>query len=56
MGDNQTLLQFGSAVAATQNRKGRQSGMSTSFKLLFGFHVLYSKTLLRATQWRLTAL
>ena len=42
-----TLLQFGSAVAAKRNGNG-QTGMSTGFHLLLGFHRLYSRMLLRS--------
>jgi hypothetical protein len=42
-----TLLQFGSAVAATR-RADRSLGMGVRFKLLLGFHRWYSKILLRS--------
>jgi hypothetical protein len=48
-----TLLQFGSAVAAAGG--GEAATMSSGFKLLLGFHVLYSKVLLRAAAKRLMA-
>jgi hypothetical protein len=42
-----TLLQFGSAVAATR-RANQSLGMGARFNLLLGFHRFYSKTLLRS--------
>ena len=45
-GPVQTRLYFGSAVVASAMRK-------PSFRLLLGFHVLYSKALLRAARRRL---
>jgi hypothetical protein len=52
MDGNGTLLQFGSAVAARRTGGGT---LGTRFSLLLGFHVLYSKVLLRAAKMRLTA-
>jgi hypothetical protein len=47
-----TLLQFGSAVAAAGD--GRKRGMTSGggFRLLLGFHVLYSKILLHGAKVR----
>jgi hypothetical protein len=56
-----TLLQFGSAVAAARGGRGGGRGgggtasMGGGFQLLLGFHVLYSKVLLRAAATRLMA-
>jgi hypothetical protein len=50
---DRTLLQFGSAVAATRSRDTGTPTMGGSFKLLLGFHVWYSKILLRSAQRQL---
>lgn len=47
-----TTLQFGSAVASARGKMQAPS-MSRGFGLLLGFHVLYSKVLLRAAARRL---
>lgn len=47
-----TTLQFGSAVASAPARGAEQS-TGSGFRLLLGFHVLYSKVLLRAAAKRL---
>jgi hypothetical protein len=44
-----TRLQFGSAVAAARDRAGAKS-LGGTFRLLLGFHVLYSQVLLRAAK------
>jgi hypothetical protein len=51
-GGAQTLLQFGSAIAARPSATGALA-MSSGFKALLGFHRLYSRLLLRAAQRRL---
>jgi hypothetical protein len=48
---NSTLLQFGSAVAATRPNE-RSGGFGASFNLLSRFHVLYSQILLHAAKAR----
>jgi hypothetical protein len=47
-----STLQFGSAVASAPARGAAQS-RGSGFRLLLGFHVLYSKVLLRAAAKRL---
>jgi hypothetical protein len=47
-----TTLQFGSAVASAPARDAGSS-MVSGFRLLLGFHVLYSRVLLRAAAKRL---
>jgi hypothetical protein len=47
-----TTLQFGSAVASAPGR-GAAPSTGRGFRLLLGFHVLYSKVLLRAAAKRL---
>ena len=47
-----TTLQFGSAVASAPTR-GAARSKGSGFRLLLGFHVLYSKVLLRAAAKRL---
>jgi hypothetical protein len=48
-----TTLQFGSAVAARRSDGDGKSGMGPGFRLLLGFHVLYSQMLLRGAMGRL---
>jgi hypothetical protein len=48
----QTRLQFGTGVAAVPDRNAGALSMSGGFRLLLGFHVLYSKLLLRAAAVR----
>jgi hypothetical protein len=45
-----TLLQFGSAVAAKPDRRTGIVAMGGGFRLLMGFHVLYSRILLNAAR------
>jgi hypothetical protein len=45
-----TLLRFGSAVAASQNRGTAAMSAGWGFRLLMGFHVLYSRMLLGAAR------
>jgi hypothetical protein len=45
------VLQFGSAVAVNRNRHTGVVSLSAGFRLLMGFHVAYSKALLRSTGW-----
>ena len=45
-----TRLQFGSAVAAARNDRAGAMSLSGTFRLLLGFHVLYSRALLRAAK------
>jgi hypothetical protein len=47
-----TLLQFGSSVASTPHRRTGAVTLGGGFHLLLGFHVLYSRVLLRAAQAR----
>jgi hypothetical protein len=49
-----TMLQFGSAVASARQIDGAPS-KRPGFRLLLGFHVLYSKVLLRAAAKRVMA-
>jgi hypothetical protein len=46
--DGRTVLQFGSAVAASRDRDTGTMKMSTGFRVLLRFHVLYSRLLLKA--------
>jgi hypothetical protein len=48
--DGKTLLQFGSSVAATRNRRGGGSALGGKFRLLLGFHILYSQVLLNSAK------
>jgi hypothetical protein len=48
-----TLLQFGSAVAAARAKGAGAATRSRGFRLLLGFHVLYSQVLLNAAKTRL---
>ncbi len=43
-----TVLQFGSAVAVNRNHHTGVVSLSAGFRLLMGFHVAYSKALLRS--------
>jgi hypothetical protein len=52
-GDRETVLQFGSAVAAGRDRQAGAVSMSRGFRWLMGFHVLYSKVLLGTARNRL---
>jgi hypothetical protein len=45
-----TRLQFGSAVAAARDDRGGTLALGGTFRLLLGFHVLYSQALLRAAK------
>jgi hypothetical protein len=45
-----TLLQFGSAVAAKPDRRTGYVAMGGGFRLLMGFHVVYSRILLNAAR------
>jgi hypothetical protein len=45
-----TLLQFGSAVAAARGGESGTAIQSRRFRLLLGFHVLYSQVLLNAAK------
>jgi hypothetical protein len=49
MSGNRTLLQFGSALAARGGRT-RSGPHGRGFRLLLGFHVLYSQALLHAAK------
>lgn len=48
-----TRLYFGSAVVPVLNRKTGATSLGQVFRLLLGFHRLYSKILLRAAKTRL---
>jgi hypothetical protein len=48
-----TLLQFGSGVAASVDRHAGQPRMSAGFRVMLGFHDLYSRVLLAAAKARL---
>ena len=50
LADNKTLLQFGSAIAATPNKQTGALVLSSGFRLLLSFHVLYSQMLLSAAK------
>jgi hypothetical protein len=45
-----TLLQFGSAVASARDGGGESAPQRRGFRLLLGFHVLYSQMLLNAAK------
>jgi hypothetical protein len=45
-----TLLQFGSAVAAGRDKRTGDAPQSRGFRVLLGFHVLYSQILLNAAK------
>jgi hypothetical protein len=49
-----TLLRFGSAVAASRNRKTEALWVGRGFRWLMGFHVLYSRVPLGAALRRVT--
>jgi hypothetical protein len=49
-----TRLQFGSAVAAAHDDQAGTKALGGPFRLLFGFHVLYSQVLLRAAKMGVT--
>ena len=48
-----TRLYFGSAVIARRNARTGETSMGTSYRLLLGFHKLYSRILLSAARRRL---
>ena len=48
-----TRLFFGSAVAPVVSRHSGEAGMGTAFRVLLGFHKVYSRVLLRAAVNRL---
>lgn len=52
-GQGSTRLYFGSAVVPALNRATGQAGLSTAFRVLLGFHKLYSRILLGAARSRL---
>ena len=52
LNDNRTLLQFGSAVAATRDNQTGALALGRGFPLLLRFHVLYSRMLLHAAMVR----
>ncbi len=52
-GDVATDLRFGSAVVSLLDAHGNSRGMGIAFRLLLGFHKLYSRLLLRAARSRL---
>jgi hypothetical protein len=47
---DRTLLQFGSAVAASQGSRSEGRALGLGFRLLMGFHILYSRALLHAAK------
>jgi hypothetical protein len=49
-----TVLQFGSAVAASRRRATGAMSMGWGFRSLMAFHVLYSRVLLGAARRRVT--
>jgi hypothetical protein len=49
-----TLLQFGSAVAATRGDRAGTSSLGGRFRLLLSFHVFYSQVLLHAAKIAVT--
>jgi hypothetical protein len=50
MDGGRSLLQFGSAVAAKPDGRTGLAAMGGGFRLLMGFHVLYSRMLLNAAR------
>ena len=48
-----TRLYFGSAVVPVKNAGNGKPAVGLGFRLLLGFHQLYSMALLRAARWRL---
>ncbi len=52
-GQPRTLLYFGSAVVPAKNRKTGKLEIGSGFRLLLGFHKLYSKILLYSARLRL---
>jgi hypothetical protein len=50
LGGGRTLLQFGSAVAARRDARTGAAALSGRFRLLLGFHVVYSQALLHAAK------
>jgi hypothetical protein len=50
MNGDGTLLQFGSAVAAARDGQMGAMSLGGGFRLLLGFHVLYSQVLLHAAK------
>lgn len=52
LGGGRTLLQFGSAVAAAPGHAAKASTSRAVFRLLLGFHILYSQLLLSAAMRR----
>lgn len=48
-----TTLYFGSAVVPARSRRTGQATLGIAFRLLLGFHQLYSRLLLRAARARL---
>jgi len=50
MSGGSTLLQFGSAVAVSRSRDTARSALGGRFRLLLGFHILYSQVLLRSAK------
>lgn len=50
-----TRLYFGSALVPSVGRRSGKASMGLPFRALLGFHVLYSRMLLRAAAARLTA-
>ncbi len=47
---DRTLLQFGSAVAASRGSRSEGAALGLGFRLLMGFHILYSQALLHAAK------
>jgi hypothetical protein len=54
MEGGETLLRFGSAVAASRNRETGALSVGRGFSWLMAFHVLYSRVLLGAARRRVT--
>ena len=52
MSGDKTALQFGSAIAAIRDSGSARASLGAGFRLLLGFHVLYSKVLLLAAKAR----
>lgn len=52
-GDPETLLRFGSAVLPFKSRRTGKLEMGRGYKVLLGFHKLYSQVLLYSTKLRL---
>ena len=55
LSDTSTQLYFGSAVVPVRDRKTGRMSLGPIFSPLLGFHKMYSRILLLAARWRLSA-